>query len=300
MHARKKGALMKPNLICHMITTVDGRILPKQWHPPFEDSSLYEDIHGELAGDAWLVGRVTGAEFALLNAPYPEMSSSIEWANWSDIHDRPGELPKMGMEFIGCEPRDNGGVWLRYRVIWGKDIVAKSGRREQLMAENECFTQLCIVVDDVERVNANWAQVLGMKEAQIETVFPDGIHHYTNGEAAAYTDLRVAKYDLGNIILELLEPGPTPSPWRTFLDKNGQGVMHVCLFVGDRKVIQQKLGDIGVGLPYHVGYYPGGSYSYVDSKKQLGLELSVNHQGDYSDLIGDLLGGLSQPLDELR
>ena len=165
---------------------------------------------------------------------------------------------------------------------------------------NDIVTQLCVVVHEVEPINANWSQILRVPEAKIETVFPGGIHHYTNGEATSYTDLRVAKYDLGNIILELLQPGPTPSPWRTFLNKNGQGVMHVCLFVGDRKVFQQKLEDIGVGLPYHVGYYPGGLYSYVDSKEHLGLELSVNHQGDYSDLIGNLLGGLSQPLDELQ
>lgn len=117
----------------------------------------------------------------------------------------------------------------------------------------------------------------------------------------------VAPYGVTTTVVEpgffrtdLLEPGPKPSPWRTFLDKNGQGVMHVCLFVGDRKVFQQQLASIGVGLPYHAGYYPDGSYSYVDSKEQLGLELSVNHQGNYNDLIGDLLGGLSQPLDELR
>ena len=73
---------MKPYVICHMMTTVDGRILPDQWHPPFEDSSLYEDLHGELAGDAWLVGRVTGAEFAKRDAPYPETSETVGRENW--------------------------------------------------------------------------------------------------------------------------------------------------------------------------------------------------------------------------
>ena len=92
---------MKPYVICHMMTTVDGRILPDQWHPPFEDSSLYEGLHGELAGDAWLVGRVTGAEFAERDTPYPETSETIGRENWfaqkqddrwSVVIDRSGKI----------------------------------------------------------------------------------------------------------------------------------------------------------------------------------------------------------------
>jgi methylmalonyl-CoA/ethylmalonyl-CoA epimerase len=168
------------------------------------------------------------------------------------------------------------------------------------MAENRIITQLCIVVHDVKKVNANWSKILGVPEAKIETIFPDGIYHYTYDKAATYKDCQVAKYQLENIVLELLQPGQTPSPWRDFLERSGQGVFHGCIFVGDRKIFQQKLFDIGVGLPYHIGYYLGGSYSYVDSREQLGLELSVNHGADYTELIQKVLEGLSQPLDELR
>jgi methylmalonyl-CoA/ethylmalonyl-CoA epimerase len=168
------------------------------------------------------------------------------------------------------------------------------------MAENRLITQLCIVVHDVKKVNANWAKILGVPEEKIETIFPEGIHHYTHGKATEYKDCQVAKYYLENFVLELLQPGQSSSPWRTFLEKNGQGVFHFCIFVDDRKVFQQTLSSIGVGLPYHIGYYRGGSYSYVDSREQLGLELSVNHQGDYASLIQKLLEGVSKPLDELR
>ncbi len=168
------------------------------------------------------------------------------------------------------------------------------------MNENRMITQICIVVNDVRKVNSNWAKILGVPEEKIETIFPDGILHYTNGSATEYKDCQVAKYQLDNFVLELLQPGPTPSPWRTFLEKNGQGVFHFCILVNDRKVFQQTLSDIGVGMPYHIGYFPGGSYSYVDSKEQLGLELSVNNQADYTDLIRGLLDGTATPMDELK
>jgi methylmalonyl-CoA/ethylmalonyl-CoA epimerase len=170
------------------------------------------------------------------------------------------------------------------------------------MAENRFITQICVVVNDVRKTSANWARLLGMPEAKIETIFPDGagLLHYTNGESTEFHDLQVAKYQLEHLVLELMQPGQSPSPWRAFLDKNGPGVFHFCLLVDNRKVFQQTLSDVGVGLPYHVGYFPGGSYSYVDSKEQLGLELSVNTLADYSNLFQALLDGKVEPMDEMR
>jgi riboflavin biosynthesis pyrimidine reductase len=62
---------MKPHVICHMVSSVDGRILNSRWRPKGANSGgLFERLHEELAGDAWLVGRVTGQEFAKRDA-YP-------------------------------------------------------------------------------------------------------------------------------------------------------------------------------------------------------------------------------------
>ncbi|MCA9891766.1 MAG: VOC family protein [Anaerolineae bacterium] len=168
------------------------------------------------------------------------------------------------------------------------------------MAESRIITQICIVVNDVKQANANWSRILGLPEEKIETIFPDGIVHYTHGQEVEYRDIQVAKYDLGNFVLELLQPGETPSPWRAFLEKNGPGVFHLCVLVDDRKVFQQTLANMGVELPYHIGYHPNGSYSYVDAKEQLGLELSVNNQADYRELMERLLSGAAAPFDELK
>ncbi len=167
------------------------------------------------------------------------------------------------------------------------------------MEETRMITQVCIVVRDVRTANENWAKILGIPEEKIGTVFPPGILHYTHEKPAEYTDCQVAKYQLDNFVLELIQPGTSPSPWRAFLEKHGQGVFHFCIQVNDRKGFQKKLSDIGVNLPYHIGYHSGGSYSYVDSKEQLGLELSVNNEADYSELMQNLLDGKASPLDEI-
>jgi hypothetical protein len=35
----------------------------RSWRPKGSGADLFERVHDELAGDAWLVGRVTGQEF---------------------------------------------------------------------------------------------------------------------------------------------------------------------------------------------------------------------------------------------
>ena len=168
------------------------------------------------------------------------------------------------------------------------------------VTDRKIITQICIVVHDVRQANSNWAKLLGVPEEKIETIFPDGILHYTHGKPAEYKDCQVAKYQLDTFVLELIQPGESPSPWRAFLEKNGQGVFHFCVLVEDRKGFQQTLSEIGVGLPYHIGYFPGGSYSYAASREQLGLELSVNTQADDQELFKGLLGGIFNPMDELK
>src|SRR5262245_7480090 len=74
--ARKSSAKkvpMKPYVICLMACSVDGRTLPSRWRPK-PAASHFERVHDELAGDAWLVGRVTGQEFAK-GKPYPASTS---------------------------------------------------------------------------------------------------------------------------------------------------------------------------------------------------------------------------------
>ncbi len=74
---------MKPYVICHMMSSVDGRILPHRWHPSLEDRGVYERLHNELGCDAWLVGRVTGQEFASREAPYPSYTGApLGRENW--------------------------------------------------------------------------------------------------------------------------------------------------------------------------------------------------------------------------
>src|ERR1700759_1789991 len=63
---------MKPYLICHMNASVDGRILGSRWRPAENRMpGLFERLHERLGGGSWLIGRVTGSEYAKA-AAYPD------------------------------------------------------------------------------------------------------------------------------------------------------------------------------------------------------------------------------------
>src|SRR5215468_651931 len=73
---------MKPHVICHMAASVDGRTLSSRWRPEGSIAgALFERVHDELAGDAWLIGRVTGEEFAK-GKPYTALKDTFAREHW--------------------------------------------------------------------------------------------------------------------------------------------------------------------------------------------------------------------------
>lgn len=60
---------MKPHVICHMLSPLDGRLLVDHWAP--EGSALrqavlaeYQRLHADFDADAWLAGTTTMEDFA--------------------------------------------------------------------------------------------------------------------------------------------------------------------------------------------------------------------------------------------
>lgn len=73
---------MKPYVICLMHSSLDGRTHGSRWRPKRAGGDWFEKIHDQLDGDAWIIGRTTGSEFAK-GKPYPESSSEkVPRENW--------------------------------------------------------------------------------------------------------------------------------------------------------------------------------------------------------------------------
>ena len=74
---------MKPYVICHMMSSLDGRALTDGWDRTFKNNAgdLYEKLAEQFKFDAWICGRVTMQEIAhgdeypkgLATAPVPRV-----------------------------------------------------------------------------------------------------------------------------------------------------------------------------------------------------------------------------------
>ena len=71
---------MKPYVICHMCTTIDGKILGDRWGklPGRKDSAtLFETTAASFGIGAWLVGTTTMREFAGRNVKLPPATKPV-------------------------------------------------------------------------------------------------------------------------------------------------------------------------------------------------------------------------------
>ena len=56
---------MKPYVICHMVTSIDGPLWGSRWRPSQNRMpGLFERLHERLGNGSWLIGRVTGSEYS--------------------------------------------------------------------------------------------------------------------------------------------------------------------------------------------------------------------------------------------
>ena len=55
---------MRPRVICHMATSIDGRIVTDGWPDIAAVRREYEKVHNSYAADAWMCGRITMEPFA--------------------------------------------------------------------------------------------------------------------------------------------------------------------------------------------------------------------------------------------
>jgi riboflavin biosynthesis pyrimidine reductase len=85
---------MRPKIICHMTSSVDGRLLVDRWTPPAAGIEkglvhrLYDETAARLGGDGWVVGRTTMAE---LTEGQPRTPAKIEtWLRQTHVGDRKG------------------------------------------------------------------------------------------------------------------------------------------------------------------------------------------------------------------
>lgn len=115
---------MRPVIICHMLTSLDGALHPSRWtqSPDGERrqwSEAYEQIHEGLAGDAWIVGRVTMAEMAKAGMHAPVDAGDIT---------RPVHVANRDAKRFAVALDPSGKVHFGRGEVGGDHVVVLLGR----------------------------------------------------------------------------------------------------------------------------------------------------------------------------
>jgi 5-amino-6-(5-phosphoribosylamino)uracil reductase len=60
----------RPEIICHMVTSLDGRLLPERW-PVCQEKllTLYDDVAARISANGWMAGRMTMEHYLASGAP---------------------------------------------------------------------------------------------------------------------------------------------------------------------------------------------------------------------------------------
>jgi len=110
----------RPRVICHMMSSLDGRLVPKDWPVSPEGRRQYEFVHASYEADGWICGRINGGmlcaglidEVSVLVAPV--VDARMETPALFDVDGDAAAPRRLALEQM--ERRADDMLWLRYRV----------------------------------------------------------------------------------------------------------------------------------------------------------------------------------------
>lgn len=114
---------MKPHVICLMMTSPDGSLHPSRWTSSPDGarsdwSALYEKVHSEYQGNAWMVGRVTMAEISKATAHPPSGKPEVT---------RPHHFARPGASSFAIALDMSGKLHFSKDELYGDHVVVLLG-----------------------------------------------------------------------------------------------------------------------------------------------------------------------------
>lgn len=140
---------------------------------------------------------------------------------------------------------------------------------------HEQFIQLCFVVEDIELAAKKWAELLNIPVPQVRINHLEGNKDYTYRGEEISCDLKVCSFQMGSFAVELHESAAGENTFKEYADNHKYGLHHIGFEVGDqRDAVVKELAEDGYAIRT-IGYYPGSSWTIVDTEKELGTNLNI-------------------------
>lgn len=125
--------------------------------------------------------------------------------------------------------------------------------------------QVGFVVRDLEDGAERFRSLLGVGPWTVWAFEPPDLTERTYRGVPAHFTMRIAVATVGDVMLELVEPGEGPSVHRDFLDDHGEGLHHVaCFSFEDTERVVGTLADAGAPVVQR-GRFGDATFVYLDT-----------------------------------
>ena len=140
--------------------------------------------------------------------------------------------------------------------------------------DGKTLCQVGIVVRDLEKSRAVWADLLGCDPPPvIETadLSRTGVRHLGRPTTAR---AKLVLFNLGPVTLELIQPIGERSAWSEHLARHGDSVHHLAFHVDTIAEKKSALEQRDFPLVQY-GRFPGGGYAYFEAREGLGCDIDL-------------------------
>ena len=138
------------------------------------------------------------------------------------------------------------------------------------------FAQICIIVPDIEKAAEKWSTLLGCEKPEIRELHFEGSKDFRYRDQEISCDILISVISMPGFVIELHQLLNGPSTFHEFVEKHGYGVHHIGFEVGDKRdSVIASLAEEGFDTGRTVGFYPGSSWTIVDTEDVLGVNLNI-------------------------
>jgi methylmalonyl-CoA/ethylmalonyl-CoA epimerase len=135
-------------------------------------------------------------------------------------------------------------------------------------------TQIGLVVPNIKNAIQAWSALLGVPAPDILVTDPvDRARTEYLGQPTP-ARAKLAFFNLGQVVLELIEPIGEPSTWNDQLKAHGPSLHHIAFEIKGMADCLTALAEHGMPLLQR-GEYEGGRYAYVDGSEQFGAVVEL-------------------------
>ncbi len=142
--------------------------------------------------------------------------------------------------------------------------------------KNHAFSKphhICIVVKDIEKTKSYYESI-GIGPW---TEYPPLVEYTTLNviDEKGFFATRFVYTKIGDLQLQLVQPGEGKTIYKEFLEKKGEGVFHIGFEVADIGMVDKQLTEDGLKILSSGRRDDGSGFSYYDTREDAGVTLLV-------------------------